>query len=142
MDKETIAKFDESLERCTASAEFTDRFYERFLASSPKVRQRFANTDFARQKRALRSSLNLMLLVAADEEKGPARYLNDIAERHSKRDLDIGAELYDLWLDALLETVKECDPQFSPEVEHAWERVMMVGISYLLLRYGQPGSGA
>lgn len=142
MDKETIARFDASLERCTASPEFADRFYDRFLASSPKVRQRFAKTDFARQKRALRASLNLMLLVAADEEKGPARYLGDIAERHSKRDLDIGAELYDLWLDTLLETVKECDPQFSPEVERAWERVMMVGISYLLLRYGQPGSGA
>ena len=142
MDKETLARFDASLERCTAKPEFIDRFYDRFLASSPKVRQKFANTDFARQKRALRSSLNLMLLVAADEEKGPARYLGDIAARHSKRDLDIGAELYDLWLDALLETVKECDPQISPEVERAWERVMMVGISYLLLRYGQPGSEA
>jgi hemoglobin-like flavoprotein len=58
-----------------------------------------------------------------------------LAERHSSRQLSIGSELYDLWLDSLLAAVQECDPETSSEVEAAWEAVMMVGIGYLLSRY-------
>lgn len=135
MDEKTLQALDESLCRCNAQPRFLDRFYEAFLASSPKVKQKFAKTDFARQKRALRASLHMILLAAGDPERGPERYLHDLAELHSARGLDIGAELYDLWLDCLLATVEACDPEFSPEVRDAWERVMMVGIRYLVTRY-------
>lgn len=137
MDVTTIKTFDESLRRCNAREGFLDLFYEKFLASSPKVRKKFENTDFNRQKRALRASLHLMPL-AAENEEGPKRYLRDLAARHSKRQLNIGAEFYDLWLDSLLATVKECDPKFDPQVEEAWESVMMVGIQYLLSHYHDP----
>ncbi len=141
MDEKTLQVLDDSLHRCTANPEFLDLFYERFLASSPEVREKFANTDFVRQKRALQASFHLMLL-AADEENGPERYLRDLAARHSRAQLDIGSHLYDLWLDRLLETVRECDPEWTPEIEQAWERVMGVGISYLLQHYNLPPSRA
>jgi hemoglobin-like flavoprotein len=127
--------FDDSLRRCSSDARFYDRFYERFLASSPKVREKFSRTDFVRQRRALSASLHLILLVAHEPAKYTARYLDEVAERHSSRDLDIGAELYDLWLDCLLATVREFDPQFSPAVEQAWEDAMGIGIRYLCSRY-------
>jgi hemoglobin-like flavoprotein len=135
MDKSTLDLFDASLRRCNARPGFLDLFYENFLASSPKVEEKFANTDFVRQKRALRASLHLMLLAAGDGDKGPERYLKDLAARHSRSQLNIGAELYDLWLDSLLATVKECDPQFDPRVEAAWENVMTVGIGYMLSHF-------
>lgn len=135
MEQKILEALDRSLERCTSRPGFFDRFYEKFLASSPKVREKFTNTDFVHQKRALKASLQMILLAAEDPEKGPARYLSEIAEQHSARGLDIGAELYDLWLDSLLETVKECDPEHDPEVSKAWEDVMMVGIHYLTVRY-------
>jgi hemoglobin-like flavoprotein len=135
MEEKVLKAFEESLLRCNANLQFLDRFYEIFLSSSTKVKEKFANTDFVHQKRTLRASLHAMLLAAEDEEKGPDKYLRDIAERHSSRDLGIGAELYDIWLDSLLATVRECDPMCSPEVEKAWERVMMVGIHYLLTHY-------
>ena len=127
--------FEESLGRCNAKTGFLDRFYEIFLASSPKVKEKFAKTDFVRQRRALRASIDAMLLAATDGDKGPEKYLRDLAERHSSRQLDIGAEMYDLWLDSLLAVVKEYDPKYSPEIHDAWEKIMMVGISYLLSRY-------
>ena len=135
MDQEILDAFDRSLERCISRAGFFDRFYEKFLASSPKVREKFANTDFVHQKRALKASLHMILLAAEDPEKGPDRYLTGIAEHHSASDLDVGAELYDLWLDSLLETVEEADPEYNPDVRKAWEEVMMVGIHYLCVRY-------
>lgn len=127
--------FEESLGRCNAKTGFLDRFYEIFLASSPKVKEKFAQTDFVRQRRALRASIDAMLLAATDGDKGPDKYLGELAERHSSRQLDIGAEMYDLWLDSLLSAVKEYDPKYSPEIHDAWEKIMMVGISYLLSRY-------
>lgn len=138
MDKAILKTFDDSLQRCNANPAFLDRFYETFLDSSPLVREKFAHTDFVRQKRALRASLQTMLLVAEDEATGPERYLRDLAKRHSHDELNIGGELYDLWLDSLLSTVKECDPAFSPEVGKAWEAVMMVGVHYLLSQYNRP----
>lgn len=135
MDERTIEVFDASLRRCDRDPQFLDYFYDRFLASSPKVRDRFADTDFARQKRLLRASFYLVLLASEDPEEGPERYLGHLAKRHSRRELDIGSELYDLWLDSLLHVVRECDPQWSTEVEEAWEQVMQIGIRFMLERY-------
>ena len=141
MDEKTLKTFDESLRRCDAIPGFLESFYKKFLGSSPKVKEKFAKTDFVRQKRALRASLHLMPLAAADKANGPDRYLKDLAVRHSQAELNIGAEFYDLWLDSLLDTVRKRDPQFNPEIEQAWEDVMMVGISYLLSHYAnQPES--
>lgn len=135
MDDKVIATFDQSLRRCDNEPRFLDIFYERFIASSPKVEEKFANTDFAKQKRLLRASFYLILLAAEDPEKGPERYLGYLAERHSVDNLNVGSELYDLWLDSLLETVEQCDPEYSPEVEQAWEQMMEIGIDYMLRHY-------
>ncbi len=135
MDAGTLREFEASLERCSADPDFLDIFYGNFLGSSPKVRERFAGTDFDRQKSALRASFDTMLLAARDEANGPAPYLAGLAERHGARQLRIGAELYDLWLDSLLKTVRACDPAFTSAVEEAWEAVMGVGIRYLCEHY-------
>lgn len=138
VDEKTLRALDGSLHRCAANPGFLDTFYERFLNSSPDVRAKFANTDFERQKRALMASFHLMLLAAEDEKNGPERYLRDLAFRHGKDQLDIGSYLYDLWLDSLLRTVRECDPEWTPEIEQAWEQVMGIGIGYLLQYYNEP----
>lgn len=134
IDERTLQTFSASLARCNGSPAFVERFYQIFLASSPKVKEKFAQTDFVRQKAALRASLDAMLLAAKDPA-GPQQYLRELAERHSSRQLNVGAELYDLWLDSLLAAVKEFDPVNGPEVQQAWEKVMMLGVSYLLSRY-------
>ena len=138
MDERLLEQFEDSLHRCNADPGFLDRFYERFLASSPKVREKFVGTDFIRQKRMLQASLQLLLVAAQDDGKRPTPYLDEVAARHSASQMAIGAELYDLWLDSLLATVREVDPSWGPEVEQAWESVMTVGIAYLVSRYNTP----
>ena len=135
MNPLTLAVFESSLKRCEARPDFLVRFYEKFLASSPEVAAKFVNTDFVRQKESLKASLHHLLLVAKDEKQGPDAYLHDIAVRHGAGQLAIGAHMYDLWLDSLLETVRETDPECFPEVEAAWEEVMMIGIHYLCANY-------
>ena len=115
-----LAVFEASLKRCEARADFFDVFYEKFLAASPEVAEKFAGTDFSRQKELLRVSLHHLLLVARDTKQGPDPWLEDVAVKHGAGKLAIGAHLYDLWLDSLIETVRICDPECFPEVEKAW----------------------
>ncbi len=136
MDPSLLRTFEASLLRCVACPDFLDRFYDRFLVSSPKIAIKFQNTDFDRQKMIVQESLFKILRAAEDgPEDGPARHLDELAHRHSIHDLDIGAELYDYWLDSLLETVADCDSDFGQAEEQAWEEIMAVGISYLCSRY-------
>jgi hemoglobin-like flavoprotein len=137
MDEATLDTFWKSYERCSADPAFLDRFYRAFLSASPKVKEKFANTDFEHQKRALHGSFHLMLRAAREEGHGPPDFLDELAQRHGSSQLAIGAEFYDVWLDCLLATVRASDPAHSSEVEEAWEQVMGVGIRYLCSRYHQ-----
>ena len=141
MDERILGQFEDSLRRCNADPGFIDRFYELFLMSSPKVREKFAGTDFVRQKQMLQASLHLLLVAARDDGERPTPLLDEVAARHGASEMAIGAELYDLWLDSLLATVRTVDPAWSHEVEQAWEDVMTLGIAYLVSRYNRTRSG-
>jgi hemoglobin-like flavoprotein len=123
----------ESLARCLDNGRFLDRFYELFVSSSDTVADKFRNTDFVKQKRTLASSLYLMIM--AMEGDGPVAYLERIADRHGRNDLDIRPEMYDVWLDCLVCAASECDPEFSDEVEQEWRDVMRVGIDFMRKRH-------
>jgi hemoglobin-like flavoprotein len=135
MDEATLQRFGASLDRCTADPRFLDLFYEIFLSSSPKVREKFADTDFAKQKATLRTSFSLMLRAARQDGAAPPDFLDHLATRHGASQLAVGSEFYDLWLDSLLAAVRASDPQWAPEVAEAWEAALGVGIRYLLARY-------
>lgn len=111
-----------------------DRFYERFMASSDEVRKKFANTNFAAQKEHLLKSLGLAADVI-DGDASAMRHLHERAESHGHRDLDIKPELYDLWLESLMATAEECDPEFTPEIEDAWRSVLGHIIGYMQAHY-------
>ncbi|WP_054774622.1 globin domain-containing protein [Methylogaea oryzae] len=58
--------------------------------------------------------------------------MTDLGESHAKSGLDIGPELYELWLSALVNTVAENDPKFDAELDAAWREVANHGISVML----------
>lgn len=133
---EPVETFMASFKRCLAKPDFLLNFYGIFMASSDEVREKFKNTDFKRQTRILAESLWAMAVVAQGEKGSPAwGDLPRLAERHSHRDLDIPARLYDGWLDSLIEAARRHDPQFAPEVEDAWRKTLAVGIEYMRSRY-------
>lgn len=118
--------FHASLARTTAHARFADVFYARFLASSPAVAAVFAGVDVEKLKRKLRSSLHVMTL-AADDAPGADLYLDYLGAVHTR--LDIAPQMYDAWLDALVATAAECDPQFCAETERIWRQVIGTGVA-------------
>ena len=134
MDRTQIALFGNSLMRCMAAPEFIADFYDRFVAASPEVAEKFRETDFERQHWAMTSSLYVLVLAL---EKGEAAiaYLEHIAWQHGRHELDIPPEMYDLWSDCLIRSVKECDPQFSEATEHAWRDAMAFAVDFMKKGY-------
>jgi hemoglobin-like flavoprotein len=134
VDSDRLEAYVGSLTRCLGIPAFLDRFYEIFLESSPEVAEKFKRTNFARQKVALGQSLYLMVMAAEGGEAAVA-YLDRIAARHGRDDLDIRPELYDVWLDALIATARELDPEFDDDTEAVWREMIRPGIEIMRARY-------
>jgi hypothetical protein len=58
-----------------------------------------------------------------------------LAERHSRRGVDIPPAMYDQWLDALCEAVRDNDPNYTPDLEVLWRRAMKNGIELFQSMY-------
>lgn len=126
--------FEQSLTRCLSAGDFIGTFYQRFIASSEQVREKFSNTDLARQKQVLKQSLHLMALASLRENDG-LEHLEKIAHSHSKRHLDISPSLYEIWLEVLTATARDFDPEFSDAVEISWRGVLRPGIDRMVEVY-------
>jgi hemoglobin-like flavoprotein len=135
-DRDQVATFTLSLKRCLEAPAFLDDFYSAFIASSEEVRQKFRNTDLARQKRVLADSLFTLAVAAQANDDSPAwATMPGLAARHSHTDRDIRPELYDLWLDCLVEAARRYDPEFTSAIEAAWKATLAIGIDFMRSRY-------
>jgi len=76
-----------------------------------------------------------MMAMASVESDAADLYLEYIAKRHNRHHLNIEPEMYELWLEALLEAVRESDDEFNAEVEQAWRSVLRYGIDYMISHY-------
>lgn len=133
-DQDDVELVNDSLERCTPQADFFASFYERFRDSSDEVAKKFEGTDIRRQTRALRDSFYLLLrAVGGDPEAWQALELR--AVRHDHRHLDISPDMYQLWLESLLITIRDFDPALDEATEAAWRRVMQKGIDFMIAKY-------
>jgi len=127
---------NQSYGRCLVKGDFWDKFYDNFLASSDKIGPMFTNTDLERQKGLIKSSLNFVISYAKDPSsafvKGKLEHVGDI---HSHSKLNVAPDLYPFWEDSLVKTVRECDDQFSPELESTWRTVISPAIELLKSKY-------
>jgi truncated hemoglobin YjbI len=126
--------FDESYRRLfgdsvTIGAEadgFFVTFYEHFL-SDAAVAQLFSKTDMQHQQAMLRHSL--FHLVGCYVSHEPSSELERIAALHSR--IGVLDEHYDLWLDALVASVRCHDPHCDLATELSWRWAMSPGITYM-----------
>lgn len=133
MRERDVELFNDSIERCSSRADFLRRFYTLFLASSDVVAKKFEHTDLRKQATLLKTSLYIMMLASGEAER--IVHLERLAKLHSRAELGIKPELYDLWLDRLVQAVKEFDPMFDSEIDTAWRSVLQTGIEFMKSRY-------
>src|SRR5262245_36120994 len=106
-----LKEVNRSYGRCCMSPKFFDDFYDRFMGSSEAVKVAFANTNMARQKEMLRSSISYMLMYAAQSDFANG-LLEKLAHKHGRDGLNIDPKLYDVWQTCLLETIAVHDAEF------------------------------
>ncbi len=123
-----------SYERCNGHEAFFETFYRNFFKNCPEAEPLFARTDFERQHNLLRHAIGLLLIFPSQRDAEP-NILTRLAERHSRRDLNVSPEWYPAFADSLVETVAAFDPAFSSEIESAWRNTVAHGIAYLQSKY-------
>ncbi len=123
------ASYERAIGNSSYNPEFIARFYDIFLAQSEEIAERFRNTDMSAQKTMLHDSLHYMVDFFVSRKTN--EYLVRVARAHSKREHDIPANLYEIWLDSLVKALKEVDPEFDDNVELAWRLVLAPGISFM-----------
>lgn len=129
--KET-SRVMQSYGRCCASPSFFDDFYKTFLNSSPAIREKFVKTDMAAQKHLLRAGILNLVLFARGM---PETKLRALGESHSRTGFNIRPELYDIWLDSLLQTIRQHDPELEPADLLAWQETLGKGIDVIKSHY-------
>ena len=120
-----------SSDRC--AQEFFAGFYRRFMGSSPTIAGMFASTDLPHQQQMLRESLTELKEFSTSLQSN--NYIVTLARVHGIRGRDVSAESYDIWLDALVATVREDDPECGLQTELAWRLVLAPGIEFMKFYY-------
>lgn len=118
-----------------ADRDFFESFYQAFTGTSTEVADKFKNVDMEKQRHHLRTSLDQMIYFSIDRKASDT--LLSTAKTHSKSGKNIRAELYEVWLESLLQTVRQFDTEFDAETEIAWRVVLAPGISYMKTQYNR-----
>lgn len=118
----------QSYGRCCNNEEFFVEFYNRFMGKSEEIRRMFRDTDMPAQRHLLRNGIMQLVLHARGM---PDTKLKALGKSHSRIGYNIEPHWYNLWLDALMETLAQFDPEFSPAIEQSWRRAIGPGIAII-----------
>src|SRR5690606_39010510 len=121
---ETFDDLQQSYGRCLREKNFIERFYEIFLASHPDIAPMFEKTDFNTQRFALRRGISVAI-EHANGSRLAERTMNQMADTHSRKgSVPVPPSLYRYWVDSLVRTVDEVDPQSSDALLERWRTGM------------------
>lgn len=136
MTEQEAEIFNDSFERCKSNVEFLDYFYAKFMGSNDEVKQKFAHTDFKKQKaNVVHSIYVLMSLVANNASSSDLEDMSRVAKLHNREHLDIGPHLYDCFMDSILAAVKKYDSRYDEKIDDAWQKMMLHGIEFMKAHY-------
>lgn len=108
---------------------FFDQFYKRFANADDDIKKAFENTDMERQKRMLKKSLLYCVSFTLSDKS--LEHMKGIGEIHDKNHLNINPKVYDTWLECMIATVKEFDPEFNSRVDLGWRLAFSQGITMM-----------
>ncbi|HSG04920.1 MAG TPA: globin, partial [Nitrospiria bacterium] len=102
--------------RRAQGSRFAETFYKIFLDSDPRFRPMFKNTDFNRQRQLLLHGVHMLLDYAAGNAIGKMA-IERLGTLHSRKKMNITEDMYPIWVDCLMKTLRTTDPEFSPKLE-------------------------
>ena len=112
-----------------SSQGFFELFYENFLQHE-SVKDLFQTTDMHAQVQMLKRSLFHLVTFYVTGRPGPE--LERIANFHA--DLNVQPDMFDLWLKALMTTVRQYDIHADERTQLAWCWALSPGITYMRIK--------
>lgn len=126
----TIDRVHQSYGRALMNPKLIERFYKIFMDSSPQIRAKFVDTDFDTQYELLNQGISMAILFPM-ENVIAKQAISRLQTRHNRDNLDINPQLYGYWVDSLMLTLEESDPQFDEDLEQDWRQLLQVTIDHL-----------
>ncbi|GAB3522763.1 globin [Photobacterium alginatilyticum] len=121
--------FNDSYARCNQHPHFFDIFYNLFCQKDDRFREMFANVDMQKQISMLKASIAIILLAPVSESARES--VRFFGKRHGPQGIGVSPLDFETWLDCLMETVNQCDPSYTPEVDHAWRECFRLGLEIM-----------
>jgi hemoglobin-like flavoprotein len=109
-------------------------FYDIFLKSHPDIAPLFSKTDFDVQKTLLKHSVLLAIMFVEGISVGDPG-IKRIRESHGKTGMNIPPELYPYWKTSFIQAISESDPEYSEQIQDAWDSVLQETIDYITEGY-------
>lgn len=95
----------------------------------------FADTDFQKQRMALRRGISAAITHASGSSLSRST-VGQMAHAHSRKGhAPVRPDLYPYWLDSLVRAVEETDPEITPELVRRWHQGMKVVIDTFARHY-------
>ncbi len=139
-DAERLAALAEDVVRpsfrvcCDDGDEFFDDFYATLSERAPGIGAMFAHVDMQQQNRLIRRGVEHLIDFALGSAES-AEELRRVARTHGRQGLNVAPELYALWVDTLMETIRIHDPHANDDVEAAWRVVLRGGLDLIIAGY-------
>lgn len=124
---DAFADVQQSFNRCLQRRDFLRRFYTLFLARDERIGEKFAGTDWAMQVHLLRHGISASLIYAGGGDLGEHE-VGRLAKSHARGGYDIPAWMYDCWLEALIEAIRETDSRCDQRLEARWRQALAPAI--------------
>lgn len=117
--------------RRARNKQLAESFYQRFLAADYRIQSLFANTNFTRQKELFLHGVFSLLEYAQGKAVGELA-IRRLGMLHSRKRLNISPDMYAIWVDCLIQSLWEKDPQFSASLEQEWRSALQKGIDRMI----------
>jgi uncharacterized phage infection (PIP) family protein YhgE/hemoglobin-like flavoprotein len=112
-----------------------DKFYERFVTSDPRIGAYFLKTDFKKQKSLLRDGVGRALSFSAGDSASVS-FVERLGVTHNRSHMNILPELYPFWLNSLMDTLAETDPQWNKQLDTQWREALGKTIALMSRAHG------
>lgn len=121
--------FNDSYERniLNNGEEFFGLFYRIFLSQSTKAKAAFEKVDMEKQQQMMKASV--MVLVSFHSTGHADEGIRQLSRIHNNR--HISPDLYQAWMDSLINTLERSDPLHTDEHALAWQKTLAPGIQFM-----------
>ncbi|AKJ95198.1 hypothetical protein TVD_07385 [Thioalkalivibrio versutus] len=131
----TPPNVESSYRRCCADASFLARFRLALRAADGQVSGIFDPLSARQQEVMLDASIRAALDFSSGDPQGASRVSEMIHVHGRQGRVPVPPALYPVWLESLIQAVRETDPHWSDALERRWRAQLMPAVDMFVELY-------